>query len=870
MPQRRDDEPSPDRADEMQAHIDLHADQLQARGVPAGEARRQARLAFGNPRVKREDVDALGRLPLVDTASREIRFAARSLRRSPSFTATVIAVLALAIGASTVIFTVADTTVMRRLPFHRAERLVAIGLLPPQPSSSFTHFASAAHVLEQRARHDVFERVAAVAVDADELTLKRDGLHEPQLLRAQRVTADFFDVLRLVPAHGRFFTADHEREGDNRVAVISHSLWQRRFDGSMDAIGRQIDTEQGAFDIVGVMPAGFFHPVESPQPPDMWTPYVAPSPERAATVFVRPIARLADGMSIEHAMARLNDPETGIIPPLPNAGDHGTVVLSLQDALTGHARPWLVMLLVAAACVLLIACVNIANLVLVRWSVRGHELHIRTALGASRRHIARALLTESLMLSAAGVVAGLLLAWLGVDALRALMPAAIPRQDTVAIDLRVLATAATAAVVIGVTVGLSPLLWYIRSNHASLRVDQNRSHTTSRATQWLRSAFVVSEVALAMVLLVGAALFLASFSRIMRVDMGIDYRDVLVVPLQPSLRAADGGVPDRSAMRARLLDVVDRAGAIPGVEAAAIIGGTRPFAGRTTAAPVTIDGQRLPGRDWAVLSRVSADYFATLKIPIVQGRGFTAVDDAGSEPVVVLGQEAARQFFGSENPIGQVIGLQGQRQVVGVAGDVRLTGPEQDVERVAYVPASQADILDGTLMVRAPVTGALVSSVDAVIHAEFPDLALPTFRTLEQDFATYIAVRRFNMLLLTVFGALGLVIAAIGIYGVMAYVVSQRAREIGIRKALGALPSTVLWSVLRRASAQVAAGLAIGLAAAWMMDSLVASFLYDVGAREIGLYATAAVVLVLTGLAAALVPALRAARVDPAVALRTE
>lgn len=847
-----------DRSEEMQAHIDLHAEELQARGRSAEDARRDARLSFGNPRVKLEDVDGLNRSRVIDGLRRELRYATRSLRRSPSFTATVLAVLALAIGTAAVIFTIVDTTVLRGLPYDRADRLVAVGHLDGEARHS--NLISTAHYLALKERSDIFDGVALMT-DYDAV-LKRDGVNEPQVIRGQRVTAGFFQVLRIVPAEGRFFMADDESEGRSQVAIISHGLWRRVFGSSTDVLGRRMATEDGDLEIVGVAPAAFSNP--SGEPADVWVPYVIP-PGGHANRYHPSIARLSDDVSIDQALARVNDPGSGV------AVERGTGVWALHEQITGSTRPWLLMLMAAAACVLFIACVNVANLVLVRATVRTHELRVRAALGATRWDLARALLIESLLLSLAGASLGLLLAWWGIDAVRALMPLAVPRQESIGIDLRVLMMTAASAIAIGVALSLAPMLRDVRVRDRSFRVEQTRSNTISRPTQWLRSLFVVSEIALAVVLLVGAALFLMSYSRIMNVDLGFDYRNVLLVQVQPPARPAGAG-PDAAAHRAALLRIVEHIGAIPGVDAAAVVSGTLPLGGRTTSAPFGIPGRELPrSQSGVTLHRVSGGYFAAMRIPIRSGREFSSIDLAGSQPVAILSDAAAAMYFGSDDPIGQTIELHGQRTVVGVAGNVRSAGPELDNRPEVYYPASQGSAGDGTLVVRTSRTDdALLSQIRTLIRSDFPDLAIPPASTLEQLFAAYISVRRFNMLLLTLFGALGVAIAAVGIYGVMAYVVSQRTREIGIRKALGALPSRILLAVLGRAALQIGAGLAIGLPVAWMLSGTVESFLFNVEAQAVGLYAVAAVVLVVVAIAAAAFPARRAARVDPVIALRSE
>jgi putative ABC transport system permease protein len=535
----------------------------------------------------------------------------------------------------------------------------------------------------------------------------------------------------------------------------------------------------------------------------------------------------------------------------------------------------MLMLFASVTCVLLIACVNVANLLLVRATVRVRELSVRAALGATTWDLARMLLVESLLLSTTGMALGTLVAWWEIEALRSLLPSNVPRLANIAIDWRVLAVSAGAALVTGIGFGLAPVFRSTRAIDHVLK-QHSRADTASGGRQWLRTTFLVAEVALAVVLLVGAALFLASFARLMRIDMGLDYRGVLVVDVRPGMSVSDpvGGADASKAAAGHVRNVLEQVSKIPGVERVAMATANVPFSLTLRTIPLfDIPGgvPPTPAVQSIGFSQVSPEYFRVLRVPLLKGRFFTSGDDEGSDSVAIINESAARAYFPDRDPLGKILRLGQPRTIVGVVGDVRGLGPEQAVQRESFAPIVQGQVSGATLLIKTRGnTAAIISQVKAAIWSEFPEIAIPSPLTLEQKFGRFVAERRFSMLLLGVFGFLGVTIAAVGIYGVMTYVVTQRTREIGIRMALGALSSSILWSVLRRASAQVAVGLLAGLGMAWVLATSVQGFLFRVEPHDLRLYAVVCSLLALTALAAAMFPALRAARVDPVIALRLE
>jgi predicted permease len=859
--------------DELRFHLEQEIEAHVSRGVPMVEARRMALRDFGGLTQTREAVRDV-RTVWLDLWWRDLRHAIRSLRATPTFTVVALIVLTLSIGASTAIFSVVDAVVLRGLPFDEGDRLVAVGEFAK--SSAFDSMKAAPqNFLDWRAQQDVFTGLAAIAYGG--ISLRREGQAIPETLVGQQVTADFFTVLRTPPLLGRAFTIDHEVNGRAHVAVISYGLWQRRFGGAPDVVGRQLRGQTAEFEIVGVMPPSFSYPVGATPPTDVWVPLVIPSEDRVRGTsygyYLQVIGRLRDGVTIERAQVRMDQITAGLAAETPHwFTDRVARVEPLRDNLTRPVRTWMLMLLAVVSFVLLIACVNLANLLLVRATSRTRELGIRAALGASRWDLSRALLLESLVLSLTGAALGMCLAWWCVEILRSVMPPEVPRAATIAVDLRVLVATVVAGIVTGLAFGMAPALQFSRPAAGVLNHGE-RGNTAGARSQWLRATLVMAEVALAVVLLVGSGLFLASFARVTRVDLGLDYRDVLTVRVRSLVIPAD---PPQARRRNTqlLMNVLDRVRTIPGVEVASLMSGGLPLRGDLRTEDFGIPGRILPRNTDIDLNQISADYFKAVKVPLLKGRFFTDADSRSSQPVVILNEAAARRYFSGEDAIGKVVRLQGDRTVVGIVGSIRHDGPESGWRTQAFVPLAQSGAFGGTLVLRtAPGAQGVLPAVRSAIWTEFPDLAGPVSidaQTLGHYFNELVAQRRFNMLLLSLFGLLGVLIAGVGIYGVMAYVVTQRTQEIGIRMAFGAVPATILVSVLGGALRYLTVGLVIGVMAAWGLARLVEGFLFQVQPHDVSVYAAVCAVLIGTGLAAAAIPARRASRLDPLVAIRME
>jgi putative ABC transport system permease protein len=809
----------------------------------------------------------------IDRWRADLRVALRSLRASPSFSAVALTVFTLGIGASTAIFSVVDAVVLRPLPFHASDRLVSVSETMGDSRGQHRPFPPpAASFFAWQGTQDVFSALAAVA-DAD-VNLDRDGADAPVILRGQRVTRAFFDVLAVRPVLGRTFTAEDDIHRREDVAVISYGLWQRRFGGG-HILGRRIRAVDRTIEIVGVMPRGFEYPAAATSPTDIWTLYPAPAGGRGASGprLIEALGRLKGGVSLASAHSRM----TQIASRLPTAatGAPGILVRPLRESLANDVRSWMLLLLGAVTCVLAIACANVATLTLGRVVPRAREFGVRAALGATRWDLARPVLLETLLLAGGGAAGGVLLAYWGVDLLRSAMPPGVPRTAAIAVNVRVLTAAGSTAAVAGLVSGLAAVLHLSRRDRSASLKTHGLTRTQDVRRRRMGGALVVAEVALAVVLTVGAALFITSFRRVASIDIGLDVRDVSMMTIAPWIdRSNEKDLRSRiDEDGRRLLRIAGRVSDLPGVDAA-VTTGVAPLSGVSyiTSTPISIPGRELPRQLRLMrVASVSANYFRVLGIPVLRGRAFETSDTATAPPVVIVNATAARTYFGSpEAAIGQTIFNLGNRTVVGVIGDVRPRGPEEDPAAELYFPFAQRLMETGVLIVRSPNLGAALPAIRQTIWEEFPDVGLPDARTLDSHLHDYTARREFNMLLLSLFGLLGLIIAAVGLYGVMASQVAQRTQEIGVRMALGAVPATIVRAMLGRAAAYIAGGLVLGLTGAWALSGLVRGFLFRVEPGDPRLYAAGAGALVAVALAAAALPARRAAGVDPAVVLRQD
>ena len=807
----------------------------------------------------------------------DVKAAFRSLKKSPTFTAVALVVLALGIGASTAIFSVVDAVVLRGLPFDQHDRLAVVMEHDTKRDTTFGGGATTPQMyLDWRRDQKPFDALAAVGGWSFRLRNERG---EPVDARAQRVSWEFFPTLRVAPILGRSFTAEDEILERHRVVMLSYGYWQRRFGGAPDVIGKTIELSEQPWEIVGVLPRGFSYPVASDRPTEMYVPIAFRDDEKvrggSRNYNWTVIGRLKDGVTLPQAHEQMNVLAAALDEQFPkwSPGQRARVV-TLHEHLVGRVRAWMLMLLGAVGLVLLISCTNVANLMLARATTRTREVAIRAALGASRSRLIRGLLVESVVLSLLGAAIGIVLAWGGVQVLRAWLPPGIPRVAGIAMDLRVLAAAIGAAVATGIAFGIVPAFQSSRPDLVNSLKEGSRSATTGAAGQRIRSVLVVAEVALAVLLLVGAGLFIGSFVKLVSVDPGFDYHNVMALNVGVPIvgnnfeDALKRGGPYAQQM-------VETVGSVPGVQMAGAVAGGLPLTGSWSRNTVTLPGAgKLEGDDDSIDSRtVTPSYHQVMRIPLRRGRYLNDQDREGTTPVVVINETAARKYWPGEDPLGKLITYNSvERTVVGIVGDIRHLGPEQPPRQEGYIPMAQGRVIGIVLVMRTQIDPLRAfPAVQSAIWRVNPDQRVSTDTlTLEAYMDRLIAQRRFLMALLGLFGLLGLVIAAAGMYGVMAYIVAQRTNEIGVRMALGATPGNILGMVLRRATVLIAAGLLLGGAAAWYLSAGVRTFLFEVEPNDPNVFVLAVTTLALAGLAASAVPARRAARVDPVVALRQE
>lgn len=816
----------------------------------------------------------------------DVKAAFRSLRSSKGVTIAALVVLTLGIGATTAIFSVVDAVVLRALPFDEHDRLVAVGERRAPGSGPGMNarepdalgFVAPQNYTDWAAQQQVFESMAAIA--SGWLTLREPGI-EPESLVPQRVTASFFDVLRVRPAIGRVFTSENEVSGRDRVAVLSDALWRRRFGGDPEIVGRTIlldDVEggEGRYEVRGVMPPEFTYPVSVARPTDIWIPYVVPDDQRIRNPAVRSnylqvIARLKSGVSLAAAQSQMDQIAASLEQANPQWNkDNRIGVRPLIDHVVGsRTKSWLLMLLGTVGLVLLIACANVANLLLARATARGREIGIRAALGASRWRLVRQLMIESVLLSALGTLCAIVLGWWAIEILRKSMPESLPRVTAIALNLRVLVAGAALSLLTGALFGAVPALQSSRPDVSTALKDGGRS-SAGAGRQRLRGALVIIEISLAVVLLVGAALFVGSFVSLMQIELGFTSDHLLTAQISPRLELRSvAHPPDRTSAFA---EIVGRVRRIPGVVAAAM--GPVPMGSSNfITTSLTIPGKfDITAGESIGIRSVTPDYHRVLNIPLRSGRLFESTDRKDALPVAILNEAAARKYFPREDPVGRSIQLEGTRTtIVGVVGDVHQTSIEMGPRAEAYTPMEQGYVIGTEILIRTrgnPYD--VLPQVKAAVFAVLPDVPLRNIKTLEELISTRIAQRKVTMLLLGLFGLLGLVISSVGVYGVMAYIVSRRAREIGVRMALGATRSNVMRMIFLNGCILVVSGLILGGIGAWYLSAVAKTFLFSIEPTDPRAFAAAVLLLAAAGLMASAIPARRAANVDPMVALRAE
>ncbi len=815
----------------------------------------------------------------IETVLLDLRYAIRTLAKSPAFTLTALAALMLGIGANTAIFSVVNTVLLRPLTYPAADRIVLFFQTTPAGPN---YGASATKFNAWRRHIGAFEDVSAYEYGGSGLNLT--GGSNPEQIHGIRVSAGYFHLLGAPFAQGRAFTADEDRPNGPRVAVLSYGLWQRRYAADPQMTGRPISLSGVPYTVIGVLGSAF--DTELDTPPDIFLPFQIDPASRDNAQFFNVIARLAPGVTIARANAQLalaaREFHAGF-PRIMGPRD-GFAIVPYQDALVSEVRPSLLILAAAVGFVLLIACANVANLLLARATGRQREIAIRAAIGAGRSRIVRQLLTESAVLSLVGGALGLLLGRIGVHALLAVDPGDVPRIGAhgaaVSMDWRVVAFTAILVLATGILFGLIPALDVSRADlNLTLKSSGGRSGASVRQKN-TRALLVVSEMALALVLLAGAALLIRTFAALNAVDPGFDRRNILTMRMS----LAGSRFRNTADVNQLVTDAVRRVEALPAVTRAGV-SYSLPLEG-IFGIPYTIVGRaatdgHYDGRGWQC---VSPGYFDVFKIPVMRGRVFTDRDTAGAAPVAIVNQAFARKYPQAERLLlGQGYGPEFEepaRQIIGVVGDVHDSGLNHDPQPMVYVPAAQ--VTDGitALAARASTIVWIVrarvapQSLRAAIERELRDasggLPVARVRSMDEVVIRSTARERFNMTLLAIFGGAALLLAAIGIYGLMAYSVQQRTQELGIRMALGAAPghvrNTIVWQGMRLAMA----GVVIGEAAAFGLTRFIANFLFGVRAADPLVFASVPAVLLVVAVLAIAIPALRATRIDPVSALRSE
>ncbi|MGE0453429.1 MAG: ABC transporter permease [Vicinamibacteria bacterium] len=793
---------------------------------------------------------------------RDSRYALRQLARTPAFTAVAILTVAVGIGATSAMFSVVNGVLLRPLPYPEPDGLVRVHEVVPQ----YGRFSVAPGTfLDWRQQSTVFESLAAYTGSSVTFT----GGDGPERLPTAAVSAELFDVLRVRPALGRAFTKEEDAPGADCVVVLSHGTWQRRFGSDPSVLGRSLTLSGQPCTIVGVMPAGFYFPSRDAE---LWSP-LALDPAKASrgAHYLGVVARTRAGVSVRQAEAEMKTVAERLAREFPdtNAGESAAVV-PLHEQVVGRIRPALLTLFAAVGFVISIACANVANLLLVRASVRERELAIRAALGASRRRLVTQMLAESVLLAVAGGTLGVLLAYLAVPAIQTLSAGSIPRVEDVAIDARVMAFAALASLLTGVVFGLAPAWQASRAAFGEALKEGSRG--SAAAGGRARSALLVGEMALSMVLLVGATLLLRSFDRLTSVNPGFDAERVLA--FQVSLPQATYA---KEHDRIRFFDeLLQRLEVLPQVRAAGMVQ-TLPMRGGYVLSfaiqgrPPAKQGEEPSARHRSV----SPGYFEALGIPLLRGRGFDERDVAGAPMVAVVDQAFADRHFPNQDPIGLGLdignGTEGFYAIVGVVANVRHDGLDADPAPTMYVPFQQDVFSSMWMVVRTDGEPTQLAGAARLAVREI-DGGLPASRMgpLADAVSDSVAPRRFSMLLLGLFALIALFLAAVGLYGVVAYAVSQRTREIGVRMAIGAQAGDVRRLILGGGMRLALLGVALGTAAALALARLLASLLYEVTPFDPASYAATALVLLAVAALACSLPARRAMRLDPLAALREE
>ena len=877
----RRDERDAELSAEIESHLALHVEDNLRAGMSPEEARREALLKLGGAEQAKELYRDRRGLPWLEILLQDLRLSGRLLRKNPGFAAVAILTIALGIGANTAIFSVINSLLLRPLPYHDADHLVMVW-----EHSLKTHklhnTVSPPDFLDWQKQNEAFTEMAAIADVRRNLT----GNGDPEQVVVQYVSVNFFSVLGVPPMLGGGFLAENGIDGKDNVVVLSNAFWKGRFGGDPAIVGKQITLNGHVDTVVGVAPENFEWFIKDGTltggKPQMWAPFVFPkdfADRKNTGRFLTVVARMKPGYTAARAQSEMDAIAARISQEYPAYnGTWGATVVPLREQLSGNLRPALLVLFGAVTLVLLIACANVSSLLLSRAAARERELAVRSALGAGSWRIARQLLTESIALALIGGGLGAALAFWGTNALLAVSPKNLLDLRAISPDIRIFAFAAAASLASGLLFGFLPSYFSSRAAIAETLKEGARNATSTRGRRRLRGGFVVAQMALALILLAGSGLLIRSFIRLSGVDPGFDANNLLTftVALPNSKYGKD------PAVLSFFQQFLARIETLPGVKSASM-DSFPPFSGQGAATAVHIVGQPLlPLSDLPVadVRVVGPKYFSTMKIPLRSGRTFTPAELAEERHVVIVNQAFVDKLLSGENPLGQKVAIYMKSleesgnapcEIIGVVGSVHLMGLDDSADPLVYWPHPELAYSRMTLLVRASVDPlSLVPPLRDQLRALDPEQPMANIATMEELLGDSLARSRFTMLLLGIFAATALVLAAVGIYGVMAFNVAQRTQEIGIRSALGAQQRDVLRMILGQGTRLTLLGIGIGLGGALLATRLLASLLYGTAPSDPLTFVGVAVLLAGVALAACYVPARRATRVDPLVALRYE
>ena len=860
--------PVDDLEEEIRSHLEMEEEENLESGMPPDEAHYAALRRFGNVTLAQERSREMWGWNSVETLWQDIRYGLRMLRKNPGFTAVAVVTLALGIGTNTTIFTVVNAVLLRPLPYPEPEQIMRIALVY-KGQLGVTEF-SAKQFEFWKAHSDPFQYLAATV----NVGFNLGGVSTPERIKALRVSAAYFQVFGVHPKLGREFLPEEDRIGGPDVAILSHGLWVRDFGANPNVIGRSVALDGAPFTVVGVMPSGF----QAMSPADLWTTIGQVATSMGSGGNYEVIARLKPTFSRGRAasyMATLAEPYVKEFAPdyLAEVGNIRFGAFPYNYMLTNDVRTPLAVLFGAVGLVLLIACVNVANLQMARASARAREIAVRAALGAARSRILRQLLTENLLLGLLGASCGLLLAYLGVHTLLPLVPADLPHAQNISLDQWALAFTVLVAILAGALFGIVPSLKTSRVDLGESLKESGARGISSRHR--VGSALVAMEVGLSLLLLVGSGLLIKTFTNLLRTSPGFDRRNVLSVPIWTS------GTRYKSADEfAHFYDtLLSRITSIPGVKSSAVIAGGLPLEHGGNSSVNIADHKDSEGFQ-AEYREISPEYFHTLSVSLRQGRFFTDADSQTAHRVVIINETFAREHFPARSPVGAYLSIDDTKgEIVGVVGDVK-TRLNEPALATFFVPVAQVPLsthrfweawFPTCVLVRTAGNPLSLSrAVEGALRATDPNLAIGQVRSMEEVLSFSIAFQRFLMTLMAVFASLALVLACVGLYGVISYSVSRRTHEFGIRMALGATRRDILVAVIRQGFQMTIIGMAVGLAGALGLTRLLRSVLFGVAPSDPGTFTAVSVLLISVSLLASYMPARRATKVDPMVALRYE